>query len=96
MTEAQAELAREVGLMTPLLRDWQVLRELQDAQARAEHPELVDHHGRVWTWVKGDLYLHCGMAWPRRFVLDGRHELPSDSVVANPNYELCSICRAGR
>lgn len=66
------------------------------AVERAEHPDVVDHHGRVWTWKDGDLYVHDGaLAWPLVFVLDGRHGLPEPGLAdRNPNYSgLCLICR---
>jgi hypothetical protein len=80
-----------------LIDDWKRLRSDLAAIERTEHPDIVDHHGRVWTWGKGTLYRHCGLAWPQRFVKDGRHGLPSDQVLSNPNYpKLCDVCLNGR
>jgi hypothetical protein len=76
-----------------MVSDWLQLRADLAAVERAEHPDLTDHHGRVWTWVAGDLYRHCGMAWPRHSIEDTRHGLPSATVRANPNYDLCDICK---
>jgi hypothetical protein len=76
-----------------LIAEWQELREHLATVERAEHPDLVDHHGRTWAWVSGDLYRHCGMAWPAAVVTDGQHSLPTASVRTNPNYQLCAICR---
>lgn len=80
-------------MMEGLIGEWLWLRDqLRDGE-RADHPDLVDHHGRTWTWVSGDLYRHCGMAWPAFVITDGVHSLPSASVKTNPNYQLCPICQ---
>lgn len=42
-------------------------RELAEAE-RAEHPNVTDTSGRVWTWKAGDLYRHEGKAWPLAFI----------------------------
>ncbi|MEV5319104.1 hypothetical protein AB0K92_15860 [Streptomyces sp. NPDC052687] len=79
--------------ITALIVQWAIIREELGAAGRDEHPNITDHHGRVWTWWKGDLYRHCGMVWPRSFVEDGRHSLPSAQVLANPNYPpFCPTC----
>lgn len=80
-----------------LVTDWQAARLLLKELERAEHPDLVDHHGRVWTWKYGDLYVHDGcLAWPKDHVLDGTHGLPGPALADNPNYrELCPTCRQG-
>lgn len=80
----------EIGRM---IAEWQALRsEISEAE-RAEHPDVVDHHGRSWSWIAGDLYQHCGMAWPLHSIQNPRHGLPSESVRNNPNYDLCDICK---
>jgi len=78
-----------------MIQEWMRLRAELNAAERAEHPDITDHHGRVWTWIDGDLYQHCGMAWPRHSIEDTRHGLPSESVRNNPNYDLCEVCNAG-
>ena len=64
------------------------------ALERAEHPDVMDRFGRVWTWWKGDLYRHCGNAAPKHMI-DG-FGLPSQTALDNPNYDLCGICLDGR
>lgn len=76
-----------------LIAEWQSERAGWAELQGAEHPDIIDHHGRVWTWWKGDLYRHCKLAWPRTFVEDGRHGLPGPTALNNPNYAgLCGIC----
>lgn len=60
---------------------------------QSEHPDIVDRHGRVWVWWKGELYRHCGMAWTESMVRDPRNGLPTESARNNPNYDLCSTCK---
>lgn len=89
MSEAQ----RAVG---KLLDDWQATRAAIRAIEEAEHPDLTDHHGRVWQWWKGDLYRHDNtLANTSDQVLDPRIGLPKPGLADdNPNYSgLCSICR---
>lgn len=78
-----------------MIDNWQAARAELAAIERAEHPDITDHHGRVWTWWKGDLYRHCSLAWTRGMVLDGRHGLPTEKARSNPNYHLCAVCRGG-
>lgn len=91
MSEATETVSR-------LIADWQDARTALAELERAEHPDITDRHGRVWTWRgRGDLYRHDGMACPKEFVLDGAIGLPSQAVLDNPNYgELCGICLNGR
>ncbi|MFD8577350.1 hypothetical protein ACFV1H_18705 [Streptomyces virginiae] len=63
-----------------------------DELLKTIHPDITDHHGRVWTWWKGDLYRHCTLAWPRSHVEDRRHGLPDPKLRNWPNYRLCEIC----
>jgi hypothetical protein len=94
-----AEIHDAVGR---LIDDWQSARaELAEIE-RAEYPDITDHHGRVWVWWKGDLYRHCGLAFPEDWIINGRPGrdrlgLPSQAVLDNPNYgHLCDICMNGR
>ncbi|MGW6789973.1 hypothetical protein [Streptomyces chartreusis] len=78
-----------------LIAEWQNARAQLAAIERAEHPDVVDRHGRTWTWVSKDLYRHCGNAAPADMIND--FGLPSQKVLDNPNYgELCEICLNGR
>jgi hypothetical protein len=43
---------------------WLRLREELARLEAAEHPDLVDGRGRVWTWWKGDLYRNGHSAYP--------------------------------
>jgi xanthine/CO dehydrogenase XdhC/CoxF family maturation factor len=80
------------GLLAPLIDEWREARRELAEMERAEHPDIVDHHGRAWTWVSGDLYRHDSMAWTERMVRDGRHGLPEARLADNPNSRLCEIC----
>lgn len=76
---------------------WMELRVELAAVERAEHPDIVDRHGRTWTWAgSSDLYRHCGMCWTASMVRDPRNGLPKESVISNPNYDLCDICTGKR
>lgn len=79
-----------------LLSEWQAARAQLAGIERAEHPDITDHLGRVWTWRgRGDLYRHCGIAAPAAMI--DQFGLPSRAVLDNPNYgELCDVCLAGR
>ncbi|MFF3312530.1 hypothetical protein [Streptomyces sp. NPDC002952] len=80
-----------------LMGRWLSARAALAAIEHAEHPDIVDHHGRVWTWWKGTLYRHCGLAWPRVFIEDTGHGLPTMSALTNPNYpKFCDVCLDGR
>lgn len=92
-----SEATRTVGR---LIADWQAARAELAAIERAEHPDITDHHGRVWTWKpgRGDVYVHDGMAFPKDFLTEPGHiGLPTQKVLDNPNYgHLCAICLNGR
>ena len=90
---AGAGVAEAVG---GLIADWQAARAALAAVERAEHPDITDGHGRVWTWFgRGDTYRHCGNAAPADMI--NQFGLPSQRVLDNPNYgELCDICLNGR
>lgn len=78
-----------------LVDAWLQARADVAAIERAEHPDITDRHGRVWTWVSGDLYRHCGNAAPEHMI--NWFGLPSQEVLDNPNYgDLCGICLNGR
>lgn len=80
-----------------LIASWQAARAELAAIERAEHPDITDHHGRVWTWRgRGDLYRHCSLAWPEEFVRNNRHGLPTQAALDSPNYDLCDLCLGGR
>jgi hypothetical protein len=84
-----------------LLAEWQALRTIIAEMDVAEHPDITDALGRVWTWIpggSGNLYGHDGMAWPREDVEDPGIGLPTPAVLENPNYHWCRLCRqpAGR
>lgn len=79
-----------------LLDEWQVARATLRLIEEAEHPDIIDVHGRVWTWWKGDLYRHDGvLAWPLSLIRDPAFGLPRAGLAdGNPNYaSLCAICR---
>ncbi|MFB8401126.1 hypothetical protein [Streptomyces sp. NPDC055912] len=75
-----------------LIDEWQRLRSEIAEMERADHPDITDRHGRVWTWWKGTLYRHCSLAFPQSFVEDERLGLPNPKLRDNPNYTLCQIC----
>lgn len=77
-----------------LIASWQSARAALAEIERAEHPDIVDRHGRTWTWVSKDLYRHCGNAAPKDMIND--FGLPRQSALDNPNYDLCDICLNGR
>jgi len=77
-----------------LLADWQATRLALRAIERAEQPDIADQFGRVWTWKDKDLYRHCGIVVPVRWI--GSFGLPLQAALDNPNYDLCEICLAGR
>lgn len=79
-------------MMTKLITEWLELQEALREIERTSRPDIVDHYGRTWTWWQGELYRHCGMAWPKSSVLDTRNGLPCPTVRSNPNYGLCDIC----
>ncbi|WP_420032205.1 hypothetical protein ACN2WE_04925 [Streptomyces sp. cg28] len=69
--------------------------ELADLEA-AEHPDIVDHHGRTWVWSQGTLYRHCRLECPEPFITDGRLGLPKKAHLAIVDHEMCAICDPGR
>jgi hypothetical protein len=78
------------------IAEWQAARDELAAAELAEHPDITDHHGRVWVWVDGDLYRHCGMAWTSAQIRNTEHLLPSASLFSNRNYSFCSICKGDK
>lgn len=77
-----------------LVAKWQSARAELAELERAEHPNVTDRFGRVWSWWKGDLYRHCGNAAPKHMI--GDFGLPTQAALDNPNYELCDTCLDGR
>jgi hypothetical protein len=78
-----------------LIADWQDARAALAELERAEHPDITDSHGRVWTWRgRGDLYRHCGIAAPADMI--NNFGLPSQRSLDNPNSDPCGICLDGR
>lgn len=84
-----------VDVIGPMLAEWQAARTALRAIEEAEHPDVTDALGRVWTWVNGDLYRHDSMAWPLSHVLNPAVRWPRADVLDNPNYALCQACRDG-
>ncbi|MFJ4828478.1 hypothetical protein ACIP79_00845 [Streptomyces sp. NPDC088747] len=83
-----------MGGIRELIIEWQTTRTVVAEVERAEHPDIVDRHGRTWTWVSKDLYRHCGNAAPVWMIND--FGLPTQAALDNPNYDLCEICLNGR
>ncbi|WP_394436180.1 hypothetical protein [Streptomyces sp. SGAir0957] len=80
-----------------LIARWMVAREELAALEQAEHPDVTDRLGRVWTWRSGDQYGHCGLNSPRCCLEDGVIFLPTQPCLDNPNYaHFCDICLDGR
>ncbi|WP_406161073.1 hypothetical protein [Streptomyces canus] len=78
-----------------LIANWQGARAELAEMERAEHPDVVDRFGRVWTWKgRSDTYRHCGTACPVDMIDD--FGLPTQRALDNPNYELCDTCVSGR
>lgn len=83
--------------MAEKLSDWRAVRaELADIE-RAEHPDITDRFGRVWTWSPGhyDIYVHDCLAWSRTRIMHPDVSLPPATLADNPNYSsLCELCRS--
>jgi hypothetical protein len=84
------------------IESWRHARAELAAIERAEHPDVTDRFGRVWTWETEI----SGTGRPRgRYVHDGtfsaddadavaRWGLPPERLASNPNYAgLCETCR---
>jgi hypothetical protein len=92
MSEATEAVSR-------LVDDWQRARAALAELERAEHPDVTDRFGRVWTWKPGcgEIYRHDGMAFPKAFLDDGSVGLPTQAALDNPNYaRFCGTCLDGR
>jgi hypothetical protein len=90
-----SENSKAVRSVGRLLAEWIALRAELAEMERAEHPDITDRHGRVWSWVSKNLYRHCGIAAPANMI--NQFGLPTQQMLDNPNYgELCAICLAGR
>ena len=84
---------------TDLMAQWQKARAQLAEIERREHPDIIDGHGRAWTWIgRGDVYRHDGAAFSEDWIREeGRIGLPSQRVLDNPNYgHLCDTCLNGR
>lgn len=80
--------------MPDLIAQWQHGREALRVIAEAEHPPIVDPHGRTWTWVAGNLYRHDdALCVPEHYIATAG--IPGQALVdSNANYSnLCDICR---
>lgn len=69
---------------------WMSIRAELHALEKAEHPDVTDRFGRVWTWWKGDLYGHCSMAWTQDMITAESIGLPTIHYTG-----MCDICCAG-
>lgn len=107
MPELEIRAAAGRILVAATVAEWQRLRAQIAEIERAEHPDITDSYGRVWTWFAGEqrlkysdeLYVHCGMVAstdPDSGVYLHRHGLPTQAALDNQNYELCEICLDGR
>jgi hypothetical protein len=74
---------------------WQAARAALAEIERAEHPDITDRLGRVWTWMQGEVYTHCGMAYPGGWVA-AMSKPANRYMLDNPNYDLCDLCLAGQ
>ncbi|AKZ59221.1 hypothetical protein SAM23877_6176 [Streptomyces ambofaciens ATCC 23877] len=88
-------MSTAIETVSKLVGKWVAARaELAEIE-RAEHPDIVDRHGRTWTWFgRGDLYRHCGNAAPASMI-DQFGRRPQ-VILDNPNYDLCDVCIDGR
>jgi hypothetical protein len=78
------------------LDEWTAARAELAAIEATEHPDVIDIHGRAWTWIPGpgDLYRHDCMAWPLEAVTSPNVRLPLPYLAGDPNYStLCGVCR---
>ena len=85
---------RAAQVVDEMLAAWAQARYDVAAQQRDAHPDVVDPHGRVWTWSgRGDLYRHDDtLAYPLDMI-EGLG-LPPASLSRNHNYAgLCATCR---
>lgn len=90
MNSATGSLPDGRDVARSIVAQWREARAELRVLEEAEHPDITDRFGRVWTWWKGDLYRHCGCAIPERWVAEwGR---PMLALLDNPNYHLCEIC----
>lgn len=102
MTRRKAPTAQELadrraGLVAVnvMLDEWTALRHSIAAIQRAEHPDIIDRHGRAWVWKSGDLYSHdATLGIPVDWIKDSN--LPPETLADNWNYHrLCTTCTAG-
>jgi hypothetical protein len=107
LTEADRRtIAEGRRVASVFVTEWQALRTVIAEMEVAEHPDITDSLGRVWTWIPGGardrdgndtstLCGHDGMAWPREHVEQPGIGWPRADVLGNPNYRWCELCRAG-
>jgi hypothetical protein len=77
------------NLLRQLVYTRALLRELE----AAEHPDITDRFGRVWTWRDEDIYAHDVMAWSLDSITHPDVRLPPAELASNPNYaSLCAVC----
>ncbi len=78
---------------------WKFYQHLLDEVERAEHPDIVDGHSRVWRWFRSSAwanandpyYSHCAaVATADEIPFWG---FPHPRLADNPNYVLCEICK---
>lgn len=77
-----------------MIAEWQNLRAQICKLEQAEHPDIVDRHGRAWTRRAGTLYTHDDtLSLPADMIHDSGLP-PAGLADRNPNYtRLCNICR---
>jgi hypothetical protein len=80
------------AIVSGMVDEWTAARRQLRALEEAEHPDIIDPHGRAWKWKIGDLYTHDGMAFPSGLIQG--LTLPSAEALTNPNYDWCAICQA--
>lgn len=65
--------------------EWQTLRADLAALEAAEHPDIIDVNGRVWSWWQGDLY-----TTPRPDIYPPTPERPEGGRAAWPRDFICT------
>lgn len=113
MSEVQGDLLTEpvdsrdpragVDVANRLVRDWAVTRMALAEIERMAHPDVIDQHGRVWSWkceISGTgrargRYVHDGcMSQPDADSVQRAGFPRYDLLGTNPNYAgLCEVCR---
>jgi hypothetical protein len=94
--ESLRQQAAGIRVANQMLAEWVALRREIAALERAEHPDIVDRHGRSWAWGgRGDLYSHDRtLAVPVDWITESN--LPPETLADNWNYwRLCAVCTSG-